>query len=171
MLYDRPAHLPDAYVPDEAAKVDCYRRLARAVDHDEIATLREELRDRFGPVPDEAEGLLIVSELRALGQRLGLETVVVRGNEARLVFRATATPRLAGLTAALDQVQFAAEVRRTVPLALRLTRLGGLDTGPGLVRAMAQAVGDGGTGGTPGESFGGSAPAGAVSNPAPPRLR
>jgi transcription-repair coupling factor (superfamily II helicase) len=142
VVYDRPAHLPDVYVPDEDAKVDFYRRLARAVEHDEIAALRGELKDRFGPVPKEAEGLLIVSELRALGQRLGLETVVVRGNEARLVFRATAAPRLAGLTAALDQVQFAAEVRRTVPLSLRLTRLGGLETGPGLVRALAHTPGN-----------------------------
>src|SRR3970282_1988422 len=70
--------LPSVYVPDEDAKVDFYRRLARAVEHDEIAALRGELKDRFGPVPTEAAGLLVVSELRALGQRLGLETVVVR---------------------------------------------------------------------------------------------
>ncbi|HXZ76929.1 MAG TPA: TRCF domain-containing protein, partial [Streptosporangiaceae bacterium] len=140
VLYDGPAHLPDTYLPDEDAKVDFYRRLARAVRHDEIAALREELVDRFGPVPREADGLLVVSELRALGQRLGLETIVVRGDEARLVFRGTAHPRLAGLTAALDQVQFAAEVRRAVPLSLKLTRLGGLMTGPGLIRAMAKAL-------------------------------
>jgi transcription-repair coupling factor (superfamily II helicase) len=144
VVYDGPAHLPDSYLPDEDAKVDFYRRLARAVHHDEIATLREELVDRFGALPLEAEGLLVVSELRALGQRLGLETVVVRGDEARLVFRAGASPRLAGLTAALDQVQFAADVRRAVPLSLKLTRLGGLMTGPGLVRAMARALGEGG---------------------------
>jgi transcription-repair coupling factor (superfamily II helicase) len=142
VVYDGPAHLPDAYLPDEDAKVDVYRRLARAVRHDEIALLREELVDRFGPVPREADGLLVLSELRALGQRLGLETIVVRGDEARLVFRGTARPRLAGLTAALDQVQFAAEVRRAVPLSLKLTRLGGLKTGPGLVRAMAKALED-----------------------------
>ncbi len=143
VVYDAPAHLPDSYVPDEDAKVDLYRRLARAVRHDEIAALRAELRDRFGPVPREAEGLLVVSELRALGQRLGLATVVVRGDEARLVFRAGAAPRLAGLAAALEDVQFAAEVRRTVPLSLRLTRLGGVATGIGLVRAMAKALGEG----------------------------
>jgi transcription-repair coupling factor (superfamily II helicase) len=142
VVYDGPAHLPDAYLPDEDAKVDVYRRLARAVRHDEIALLREELVDRFGPVPREADGLLVLSELRALGQRLGLETIVVRGDEARLVFRGTARPRLAGLTAALDQVQFAAEVRRAVPLSLKLTRLGGLKTGPGLVRALAKALED-----------------------------
>jgi transcription-repair coupling factor (superfamily II helicase) len=142
VVYDGPAHLPEVYLPDEDAKVDFYRRLARAARHDEIALLRDELVDRFGPVPREADGLLVVSELRALGQRLGLETIVVRGDEARLVFRGTAHPRLAGLTAALDQVQFAADVRRAVPLSLKLTRLGGLKTGPGLVQALAKALED-----------------------------
>ncbi len=142
VAYDRPAHLPDAYVPDDDAKLDVYRRLARASRHDEIAAVRAELRDRFGPLPDEAEGLLIVAELKALGARLGLASVAIRGDEARLAFRADAAPRLAGLTAALDQVQFAADVRRVVPLALRLTRLGGLATGPGLARALAVVLGE-----------------------------
>jgi len=139
---DGSAHLPDAYVPDEDAKLDLYRRLARAGGPDDIAQLREELRDRFGPVPADADRLLLVAELRALGARVGLETILVRGDEARLAFRAGASPRLARLTAALDDVQFAAEVRRATPLALRLTRLGGLATGPGLLYALRAVVGD-----------------------------
>jgi hypothetical protein len=43
---------------------------------------------------------------------------------------------MAGLTAALDDVQLAADVRRTVPLSLRLTRLGGEAIIPALVRAL-----------------------------------
>ncbi|HXV86553.1 MAG TPA: transcription-repair coupling factor [Gemmatimonadales bacterium] len=143
VLFDAPAHLPDTYVTDEDAKLDLYRRLAHAVRHDEIAALRAELRDRFGPLPPQAEGLLIVSDLRGLGARLGLQTILVRGDEARLSFRAEAAPRLAGLTAALDQVQFAAEVRRVRPLMLHLRRLGGLPTGLALVRALAAAAGEG----------------------------
>ena len=142
VTFDGAAHLADVYVPDDDAKLDFYRRLARARRLGEIASLREELRDRFGPLPDEAERLLTISELRAVGARLGLETVLVRGDEARLSFRATAPVRLAGLTAALDQVQFAADVRRTVPLSLRLTRLGGISMGRGLVQAMAVAAGE-----------------------------
>jgi transcription-repair coupling factor (superfamily II helicase) len=136
------AHLPDAYVPDEDAKLDLYRRLARAGSADEIAQLRDELRDRFGPIPPEAERLLLVAELRALGARLGLESILVRGDEARLGFRAGASPRLARLTAALDDVQFSADVRRAMPLALRLMRLGGLATGPGLLYALRAVAGD-----------------------------
>ncbi|HEU5358431.1 MAG TPA: transcription-repair coupling factor [Gemmatimonadales bacterium] len=133
---DQPSHLPDRYVPDDDAKLDIYRRLARAVSSGEIDALDDELRDRFGPVPAPAAVLLDVARLRVLGARLGLQNVLVQGDEARLSFRAGAAPRLTGLTRALDDVQLAAEVRRTVPLALRLTRLGGEPLVPALVRAL-----------------------------------
>src|SRR6266550_3566984 len=118
VVFDRPAHLPDEYVPDAAAKLDLYRRLARAERPCEIQAVREELRDRFGPLPDPAQRLLLVSELRALGAQAGLETVLVKG----------------------DAVQFEAEVRRAVPLSLRLRRLGGEAIGPGLVRALTAVL-------------------------------
>jgi len=142
VVLDQPAHLADDYVPDEAAKLDLYRRLARAEGLSEIEAVREELRDRFGPLPDDARRLLLVSELRALGGRAGLEMVLVKGDEARLTFRRDATPRLARLTAALDAVQFEAEVRRAAPLSLRLRRLGGEAIGPGLVRALGAVLAD-----------------------------
>ena len=142
VILDLPAHLSEEYVPDDAARLDLYRRLARAEQPCEIDAVREELRDRFGPLPDAAQRLLLVADLRALGARAGLETVLVRGDEARLTFRRDARVRLAGLTAALDAVQFEAEVRRAVPLSLRLRRLGGEAIGPGLVRALTAVLQD-----------------------------
>jgi transcription-repair coupling factor (superfamily II helicase) len=139
---DAPAHLPDEYVAEDDAKLDLYRRLARAEQASEIQAVRDELRDRFGPLPPEAERLLLVAELRALGARAGLETVLIKGDEARLTFRRDAAPRLAGLQVALDAVQFEADVRRAVPLSLRLRRLGGETIGPGLVRALAAVLRD-----------------------------
>jgi transcription-repair coupling factor (superfamily II helicase) len=141
VVLDRPAHLPDGYVPDDDVKLDLYRRLARAVESGEIDGLRDELRERFGPLPDAAENLLDMARLRVMGAALGLQNVLVRGDEARLTFRPGTTPRLAGLTSALDDVQLAAEVRRTVPLSLRLTRLGGEAIVPALVRALRKALG------------------------------
>jgi transcription-repair coupling factor (superfamily II helicase) len=142
VVLDQPAYLAEAYVPDEEAKLELYRRLARVGAACEIQAVREELRDRFGPLPDDAQRLLLVAELRALGARAGLETVLLRGDEARLTFRREARPRLARLTAALDAVQFEAEVRRTQPLSLRLRRLGGEALGPGLVRALTAVLDD-----------------------------
>jgi transcription-repair coupling factor (superfamily II helicase) len=142
VVLDQPAHLADEYVPDAAVKLELYRRLARAEAPSEIQAVREELRDRFGPLPADAQRLLLVSELRALGARAELEMVLVKGDEARLTFRRDASPRLAHLTAALDAVQFEAEVRRATPLSLRLRRLGGEAIGPGLVRALTAVLTD-----------------------------
>jgi transcription-repair coupling factor (superfamily II helicase) len=144
VVLDRPAHLPDGYVPDEDVKLDLYRRLARAAMSGDIEQLREEMRERFGPLPEPAETLLHMARLRVLGAELGVQHILARGDEARLSFREGATPRLAGLTSALDDVQLAVDVRRTVPLALRLTRLGGEALVPALVRALRAVSGKAG---------------------------
>jgi transcription-repair coupling factor (superfamily II helicase) len=136
VVFDRPATIPDAYVADDDIKLDLYRRLARAVGSGEIDELRQELRERFGPIPQGALNLLDLSRLRVLGGQLGIQHILVRGDEARLTFRTGTSPRMARLTTALDNVQLAADVRRTVPLSLRLVRLGGEEIIPALVRAL-----------------------------------
>ncbi len=150
VVFDRPARLPDDYIPDDEGKLDLYRRLARAGTIDEIGELGREIRERFGPLPAEAEHFLDLTRLRVLGVAIGLKHVLVRGDEARLTFREGTTPRLAGLTMALDDVQLSVEVRRTVPLSLRLIRLGGVEIIPALVRAVSAAVPAGATSSSPG---------------------
>ena len=161
VVLDRPAHLPDAFVAADDVKLDFYRRLARAGVAGDIEQLRDELRERFGPLPEPAETLLNMARLRVVGADLGLQHLLVRGEEARLTFREGAVPRFAGLSVALDHVQLAVEVRRTVPLALRLTRLGGEALVPALVRAL-EKVAAGSPPGGPVEAAGieGAAPAG-----------
>jgi transcription-repair coupling factor (superfamily II helicase) len=100
------------------------------------------MRERFGPLPEEADRLLDLSRLRVLGGSLGIQHILVRGDEARMTFRPGASPRMARLTTALDNVQLAADVRRTVPLSLRLVRLGGQDMIPALVRALRTVSGE-----------------------------
>jgi transcription-repair coupling factor (superfamily II helicase) len=133
---DTAAYLPDDYVAIQEAKLDIYRRLAQMTEPAEIETLRAELRDRFGPLPPPADAFLGSALLRIVGGRLGIEGILVRGEEARITFREDAVPRLKGLTAAFHEVQFQAEVRRTQPLSLKLTRLGGAALLDGLVRAL-----------------------------------
>jgi len=137
---DIPSYLPDEYVPSHEAKLDVYRRLSRVSDAGEIVALREELRDRFGALPAEAETMLAVAQLRVVGARLGVDSILVRGADARVNFRDTAAPRMKGLSAVFHEVQFQAEVRRAHPLSLKLTRLGGVPIIEGLVRALTALV-------------------------------
>ncbi|HEY4306789.1 MAG TPA: transcription-repair coupling factor [Gemmatimonadaceae bacterium] len=133
---DIPNYLPDDYVVSQDAKIDVYKRLARFENPADIEALRTELRDRFGPVPAPAEAMLALAQLRIIGGAMGIEGILVRGDEARITFRDSAAPRVKGLQAAFHDVQFQAEVRRAVPLSLKLTRLGGAAMLDGLVRAL-----------------------------------
>ena len=49
---DVDAYLPAEYIPFEAAKIDVHRRVAGAREPGELRALRDELRDRFGPLPE-----------------------------------------------------------------------------------------------------------------------
>lgn len=133
---DVPAYIPDEYVASDEVKLDIYRRLTNARDGAALDTLRSELRDRFGPLPAPVQALLSSTALRLLGGELGIASILVHGDEARVTFRETAVPRLKGLQAAFHEVQFLAEVRRTHPLSLKLTRQGGSRIVDGLVWAL-----------------------------------
>jgi len=133
---DFPSFLPDDYITSQEAKLDVYRRLTVLREPEDIEALQLEVRDRFGPMPTAAHALFASTILRVLGADLGVEGVLVRASEARVSFRADAVPRLKGLSAAFHGVQFQVDVRRTQPLALKLTRLGGAEMLEGLVRAL-----------------------------------
>jgi transcription-repair coupling factor (superfamily II helicase) len=137
---DQAAYLPDDYVASPEAKLDVYRRLGAAATAAEIDAIRDEVRDRFGPPPAPAEGYFSVAYLRVVGGLLGVEGVLVRGDEGRVTFRDSAVPRMKALGAAFHGVQFQAEVKRAQPLSLKLTRLGGAALLPGLVRALRGLV-------------------------------
>jgi transcription-repair coupling factor (superfamily II helicase) len=139
---DIAAYLPDDYLSIQEAKLDVYRRLSAFTKAEEVEALREELRDRFGPLPPPAMAFLSTALLRVSGGAMGIEGILVRGDEARITFRDDAVPRLKGLTSAFHEVQFQAEVRRAHPLSLKLTRLGGASLLDGLVRVLRGATRD-----------------------------
>lgn len=58
------AYLPPSYVSDMRHKIDLYRRIARIDGAGQITAIREELHDRFGPLPAPAERMLQLAELR-----------------------------------------------------------------------------------------------------------
>jgi transcription-repair coupling factor (superfamily II helicase) len=138
---DAAAFLPDDYVAVPDLKLDIYRRLLKATDGAAIDALRSEVRDRFGALPAEAAAYFDVAAMRLSGGRLGMESVLVRGSEARITFRADAVPMVKGLSAAFHGVQFDMEVRRVQPLTLKVAQAGGTALLDGLVRALRTLTG------------------------------
>ncbi len=60
------AFLPRDYVQGQRLRIEVYRRLSRVRRLERLADFRQELRDRFGPLPEPAEWLLRMAELRLL---------------------------------------------------------------------------------------------------------
>ncbi len=81
------ARIPEDYVSHLPTRLAVYQRLARIVQRKEIPELREELRDRFGPPPEEVENLLLVSDLRALAGAAGVESVHNDGESIVMTLR------------------------------------------------------------------------------------
>jgi transcription-repair coupling factor (superfamily II helicase) len=63
------AYLPRDYVTGQRLRIEVYRRLARVRRLDRLEDFQQELRDRFGPVPEPAEWMLRLAELRLLAAR------------------------------------------------------------------------------------------------------
>jgi transcription-repair coupling factor (superfamily II helicase) len=77
------AHLPHGYVPSERLRLEAYRRIAGAQDEAALTAAREELVDRYGPLPDPVERLFAVAGFRLHAKRFGLTEVSAQGNYVR----------------------------------------------------------------------------------------
>jgi transcription-repair coupling factor (superfamily II helicase) len=82
-----PAYLPREYVQGQKLRMEVYRRLARIRDPHKLDEFRTELRDRYGPVPEAAEWLLRLTELRLLAARWQVESIHRNGPDLVLTYR------------------------------------------------------------------------------------
>ncbi len=65
------AFVPPGWVAQEALRLDLYRRIGGAGDHDRLAEVEAETVDRYGRLPEEVATLFAVASLRLLCRRLG----------------------------------------------------------------------------------------------------
>ena len=69
------ALLPDRYVSDMKSKIDLYRRLVRIATPEDLNDIREEIVDRFGPLPPVASRLLDLATLRTEAALWGIVAI------------------------------------------------------------------------------------------------
>ncbi|OEV11915.1 transcription-repair coupling factor, partial [Streptomyces nanshensis] len=77
------AHVPHDYAPGERLRLQAYRAIASANSEEDIAAVREELADRYGPLPEPVENLLLVAGLRMLARSCGVTDITLQGNNVR----------------------------------------------------------------------------------------
>jgi transcription-repair coupling factor (superfamily II helicase) len=78
------AYIPFRYIPDARQRIEIYRKLAQATDKDNLRSLEQELRDRFGPLPPPLELLLRVAEVKVLASERGITVIEVEEDRLML---------------------------------------------------------------------------------------
>ena len=86
------ALIPGDYIVDTELRLAIYRRIAAVEDERHLEEVRQELEDRFGPIPEEVEHLLALIALRIRAQALGIESLIER--EREIVIRPVPTAGL-----------------------------------------------------------------------------
>jgi transcription-repair coupling factor (superfamily II helicase) len=71
------ANVPHEYIPAERLRLDAYRRIAGVASAAEVPAVRDELTDRYGPIPEPVDNLLAVAEFRQLCRSVGVTEVTL----------------------------------------------------------------------------------------------
>ena len=82
------AFLPEKYLPDPNQRLVFYKQLAAAEAVEELYDLADELRDRYGELPEPAALLIEVMKLRVLMKRLKVEQAEYDGRQLLFAFHA-----------------------------------------------------------------------------------
>jgi transcription-repair coupling factor (superfamily II helicase) len=77
------AHIPHDYVPGERLRLAAYTSIAAIDSEDDVTAVREELEDRYGPLPEPVVTLLDVARLRFAARRAGLRDIALQGSHMR----------------------------------------------------------------------------------------
>ncbi len=76
-----PAAFPEEYINSPRLRLDAYRRLAMTSDLLLLEEFRKELKDRFGRLPPPAENLFLCAQIRIIGVRARLNSIVCTGGK------------------------------------------------------------------------------------------
>src|SRR5690606_34819859 len=82
-----PALLPDAYCGDVHVRLSLYKRLATADSLDKIDTMLEEIVDRFGKLPAQAQTLFDTHKLRVQAKPYGVVKIDAAPGVINVTFR------------------------------------------------------------------------------------
>ncbi len=99
----RSAYIPDVYISSIDQRLAAYRRLAKVTARPEIEGFREELLDRFGPLPAEVTALLEKIDLKVLCRGIGVQRLEISDESVVFTFSDKTGVRPEQMTALIQQ--------------------------------------------------------------------
>jgi transcription-repair coupling factor (superfamily II helicase) len=81
--------LPEDYIGDIHTRLIMYKRIANAKNRQQLRDLQIEMIDRFGLLPESAKNLLVVTELKLLASKLGVNKINAAQQSGKIEFSDT----------------------------------------------------------------------------------
>lgn len=81
------AFIPDDYIEDPTERLLFYKKLSSVSSEDELYSIREELGDRFGKIPEPGLNLLNIVELKTLMKELQIGKMEIKDGDTIIDFR------------------------------------------------------------------------------------
>ena len=110
--------IPEEYLPQINLRLNLYKRVSSVDDPAEIEQIREEVRDRFGPLPESVESLLCYGVIKNLAQKIKINAIDRIGSRLVFRFHPAALADLSGLTRVLKKYRGSLTPQGVLTLAL-----------------------------------------------------
>ncbi|MFP4458399.1 MAG: transcription-repair coupling factor [Candidatus Zixiibacteriota bacterium] len=110
------------YIHSVAIRIELYQRFFTATDEKSLKRLFAEIRDRFGPIPDELLELEEYLRARILAARMPISSISVKGTAISIVFKDNNAPQLFDLTKGIIDPKLIAGFDFMPNLVLRIKR-------------------------------------------------
>ncbi|MCK4887893.1 MAG: transcription-repair coupling factor, partial [Planctomycetes bacterium] len=93
------AYIPKNYISVSRYRMDAYRKIVVAQSQTDLDQINNELKDVYGPVPDEVEMLLEQSMIRLIAGQVGIKNIVVSGQNLIFSFENSTQSKINSLFA------------------------------------------------------------------------
>ncbi|HPS54492.1 MAG TPA: hypothetical protein PLP05_02745, partial [Sedimentisphaerales bacterium] len=114
------AYIPKNYISVSRYRMDAYRKIAVAQSNADLDQITNELKDVYGPIPDEVEMLIEQSLIRLLAGKTGIKSIVVSGQNLIFSFDESSQSKINSLFATVSGKVTIADAK-TVYLRLEKT--------------------------------------------------
>ncbi|BAE80911.1 transcription-repair coupling factor-superfamily II helicase [Chlamydia felis Fe/C-56] len=74
------SRIPDTYIDLASMRIEFYQKIGGAEDAEQLDLIKEEMRDRFGPLPDEVLWLFALAQLRLFALKHNISSIKGTGN-------------------------------------------------------------------------------------------
>lgn len=78
--------IPDTYVSNTTERIGLYAKLDNIKNEEKLEKFINNLKDRFGPIPESVQDLIQTVRLRWLAEKLGFEKVILKGESMKCHF-------------------------------------------------------------------------------------